>query len=670
MEFQKIAVIGAGLMGHGIAEVMALTGFEVNLNDVSSEFLSKGKENIEKSLARMQSGGKITPENVAATMSRIHFSPDLKASVSDVDLVIEAIPEVLDLKKHVITEIEAASKPDTVLASNTSNFRITELQEASSRPEKIVGMHFFNPPVVLKLVEVVKGEKTDDAVFESIFDLCKKIGKTPIKVLKDTPGFVVNRITAPSSLLNCLFLDKNVDSYDAIDRFAKNQGLPMGPYELMDYVGIDTVVHSLEYYSKELSPEYGKCKAFVSLMDQNKLGRKTGQGFYLWKEGKAQIPEGPPSDKVELMDVLAVELNEAIKLIEDDVASPDDIETGVRLGMNRPFGPISVAQGLTNAEVKAKLVDLSEKFDCSIFAPTKSIEEGKMREAISGQLKPAEEPKKEATEEATQPTQAPAPKPSEEEELVTLTKKGAVATICLNHGRLNLINSDVLTALNKKLHEVNRDREVFVVIVTGKGEVFSAGAELSQFFAGGIDFMQSSRQGHSVFKLLSELRKITIAEIKGYALGGGMELSLACDIRVSTPDAKLGFPELQRGLVPGWGGTQRMAKLVGASRAAYLILTSDRITGADAENIGLVSKLIEKEKIDDETFAFAESLSKKVAPGAAYLAKLLINKGSEMALDDGLIMESISMGLLYGTEDIKEGVSAFLQKREPVFKGK
>lgn len=678
MEFRKIAVIGAGLMGHGIAEVMALNGYETNLNDVSSEYLTKGKENIEKSLARMQSGGKISAEDAAATMGRIHFSPDLKASVSDVDLVIEAIPEVLDLKKNVITEIESASKPETILASNTSNFRITQLQEASTRPDKIVGMHFFNPPVVLKLVEVVKGAKTDDAVFDSIYELCRKIGKTPIKVLKDSPGFVVNRITAPSSLLNCLFLDNNLDSYDAIDRFARNQGLPMGPYELMDYVGVDTVVHSLEYYSKELSPEYGKCKAFVALMDQNKLGRKTGQGFYTWKDGKAQIPEGPPSDKVEIMDVLAVELNEAIKLIEDGVASPDDIETGVRLGMNRPFGPISVAQGLTNAEVKTKLNDLAQKFDCTIFSPAKSIEEGRMLDAISGKAKPVEESKQEPAESpqpsedttSSEPPTEEKPEESGGDELVTLVKKGAVAKISLNNGRLNLLSADVLKALNRKLHEVNRDKEVFVVIVSGKGEVFSAGAELSQFFAGGIDFMQSSRQGHSVFKLLSELRKITIAEIKGYALGGGLELSLACDIRVSTPDAKIGFPELSRGLVPGWGGTQRMTKLIGASRAAYLILTSDRITGTDAEKIGLVSKLFEKDKIEEETFALAESLSKKVAPGAAYLAKLLINKGSDMALDDGLTMESISMGLLYSTEDLREGVSAFLQKRDPEFKGK
>lgn len=658
-------------MGHGIAEVMALSGYQVNLNDVSTEFLSKGKDNIEKSLSRMQAGGKITPENLAATIARINFSPDLKASVSEADLIIEAIPEVLELKKHVIADIESACRSDAIIASNTSNFRITELQEGTARPERLVGMHFFNPPVVLKLVEVVKGAKTDDAVFNDIYDLCKKIGKTPIKVLKDTPGFVVNRITAPSSLLNCLFLDKNIDTCDAIDRFARNQGLPMGPYELMDYVGIDTVVHSLEYYSKELSPEYGKCKAFVSLMDQNKLGRKTGQGFYLWKDGKAQIPEGEPSTKVELMDVLAVELNEAVKLIEAGVASPDDIETGVRLGMNRPFGPISVAQGLTNAEVKQKLEELSEKFECSIFAPAPSIESGKLREAIANQPKPEQEVKKEEAAPTASPTAAAAPSlQSGSDELVTLTKNGAVSTISLNNGRLNLLSSEVISALGRKLHEVDNDKETFVVIVTGTGEVFSAGAELSQFFAGGIDFMQSSRHGHSVFKMLSEIRKITIAEIKGYALGGGLELSLACDIRFSTPDAKIGFPELQRGLVPGWGGTQRLAKLLGTSRASYMILTADRITGSDAEKIGLVSKLFEKDKIDEETRNFAQDLSRKVAPGAAYLAKLLINKGAESALDDGLAMESIGMGLLYGTEDLREGISAFMQKREPKFKGK
>ncbi|MFG1414796.1 MAG: 3-hydroxyacyl-CoA dehydrogenase NAD-binding domain-containing protein [Thermoplasmataceae archaeon] len=658
LEIKNATVIGAGIMGHGIAEVLALSGLNVVVNDVSQDFLDRARQNVQSSLARMKEGGKINESVMNDTLARLSFSTDIKNSVAKADIIVEAVPEVLDIKKSVIKEVESSCSPDAIIASNTSNFRITELQEGSVRPKRIVGMHFFNPPVVLKLVEVVKGEKTDNQTFEAVYDLSRKIGKTPIRVVKDSPGFVVNRINAPESLFFCLLLDRKIDSPASIDIFARSQGLPMGPYELMDYVGIDTVVHSLEYYAKELSPEYGKCMIFRQMMEQNKLGRKTGHGFYTWESGKAQIPSGEPSSKVELMDVLAIELNEAVKLIEEGVASPEDIETGVRLGMNRPFGPISVAQGLTNAEIKKKLEDLSARFESTVFAPARSIAEGKLNEAISGKTGAGQEEK------------PAAPKTEVHDEPVFMVKKDKVAIVYLNNGRLNLLNAAVLDGLEKTLHEIRDDREVNVVVVTGKGTVFSAGAELSQFFSGGIDFMQASRHGQSIFRLLSEMNKITIAEIKGYALGGGFELSLACDIRVSSPDAKIGFPELQRGLVPGWGGTQRLAKLVGASRASYLILTAERITGKEAFDMGIVTRTFGADTIDDDVLKFAHDLSRKVAPGAAFLAKLLVNKGSETSLDDGLTMEAISMGLVYGTEDLKEGISSFLQKREPEFKGR
>ena len=659
LEIKNAAVIGAGIMGHGIAEVLALSGLNVVLNDVSQDFLDRARQNVLSSLSRMKESGKLNEPVMNDALAKLTFSTDIRNSVAKADIIIEAVPEVLDIKKSVIREVESSCSPDAIIASNTSNFRITELQDGSVRPHRIVGMHFFNPPVVLKLVEVVKGEKTDDQTFEAVFDLSRKIGKTPIRVVKDSPGFVVNRINAPESLFFCLLLDRKIDSPSSIDIFARSQGLPMGPYELMDYVGIDTVVHSLEYYAKELSPEYGKCMIYKQMMEQNRLGRKTGHGFYTWENGKAQIPSGEPSSKVELMDVLAIELNEAVKLIEEGVASPEDIETGVRLGMNRPFGPISVAQGLTNAEIKKKLEDLSARFESTVFAPSKSIAEGKLKEAISGKITPKQENKPVSPETQTQGNDP-----------VFMVKKDKIAIVYLNNGRLNLLNAAVLDGLEKTFLEIREDKEINVVVVTGKGTVFSAGAELSQFFSGGIDFMQASRHGQSVFRLLSEMNKITIAEIKGYALGGGFELSLACDIRVSSPDAKIGFPELQRGLVPGWGGTQRLSKLIGSSRASYLILTAERITGKEALDMGIVTRTFGAETIDDDVLNFAHDLSRKVAPGAAYLAKLLINKGSETSLDDGLTMEAISMGLVYGTEDLKEGISAFLQKREPEFKGR
>ena len=189
-------------------------------------------------------------------------------------------PEILDLKKDVFKKIEGAALPSCILATNTSNIRITEIADSLKNPERLVGMHFFNPPVIMKLVEVIKGEKTSESAFQSVFDFAKKLGKTAIKVNKDTAGFVVNRISAPESLFFSLIVDRKMDKPEAVDAFAKSQGLPMGPYELMDYVGVDTVFHSLEYYSRELDPDYGKAKIIGDMIKEKKLGSKTGQGFY------------------------------------------------------------------------------------------------------------------------------------------------------------------------------------------------------------------------------------------------------------------------------------------------------------------------------------------------------------------------------------------------------
>lgn len=665
LEIKKIAVIGSGLMGHGIAEVFALSGFEVRIEDAFPEALEKAKAAIGNSIEKLVKSGRVDQEKGNATKARISYFSQMEPAVKDADFIIEAVPELLELKKQVFSDIDKFAKPDAIVASNTSNIKISSLAENMKHPENVVGMHFFNPPVVLKLVEVIKGEKTSQKVFDETFELSRKIGKTPIRVLKDSPGFVVNRINAPESLFFCLVLDRKVAKPEEVDTFARGQGLPMGPYELMDYVGIDTVVHSLDYYAQELSPEYGKCRAFRTMYESRNLGLKTGKGFYNWKEGHAEITKVQPTEKLELMDVLAVELNEAVKLIEEKVALPGDIEIGVKLGMNRPFGPISVAEGLTNAEVKKKLETLAANYGTSIFEPAESIKKGKLKDIIS--IKSFDDNGKTAAEHEAPSASTPA---SGESTVIMEKLPGKVARLSINNTKNNLLSSEVLSDLEKNILALWNDREVNVIIVTGKGPVFSAGAQLSQFFPGSMDFMEHSRKGERTFRLLSEIPKITIAEMKGYTLGGGFELSLACDLRVGTEDVQIGFPEVTLGLVPGWGGTQRLPRLLGTSRASYLILTGTRFSGKDAFDMGIVNRLFPKEHVDEETLKFAEDLAQKAAPTAAALAKRLINKGSEVPMDAGLEMESIAMGLLYGTEDLKEGISAFLQKRKPEYPGR
>ena len=662
MEISKVTVVGAGDMGHGIAELFAVNGFDVTLADKFPKALEKAKERIAASLDRMVERGKLTRAQADAAIGRVAYAGETAGAVARADLVVEAVPESPDLKREVFREVSQHAPRGAILASNTSNIRISDLAEAASAPERVVGMHFFNPPMVMKLVEIIPGVKTDPAVEQAAADVCGRIGRTPVKVLKDSPGFIVNRINAADTLFFCLVLDKGLASPAEVDTFARGQGLPMGPYELMDFVGVDVAADSLAYFAQALSPEYGKGRHFATMAKSGLLGKKSGKGFYDWSSGKADIPKVAATEKISIMDIFALEINEAVKLIEEGVAAPDDVEKSVTLGMNRPFGPISVAKDLSNAEVKSKLEELAKGFDCQVFAPARSIVEGKLRDAVEGRLAKGE---KGAAKPGAQPARA------ESNEVVRLERLPAgVARIVLNRPKFNMINGEMLEGLDRAITELSADQETRVVLVTGEGGVFSSGADLSQFISGSVAFMEFARRGARTMKRLAEMPKLTIAVLKGYALGGALELALSCDLRMATEDVEMGFPELTRGLVPAWSGSQRLPRLLGMSEASALILTGERVKGRRAFEIGLVSKMIPPGDPDEFAEQYAAQLASSLAPVAVMLAKRLINKGAEAPLDDGLEMEAMAAGLLYGTEDLKEGISAFLGKRKPEFKGK
>ncbi|MGC9166407.1 MAG: 3-hydroxyacyl-CoA dehydrogenase NAD-binding domain-containing protein [Thermoplasmata archaeon] len=666
MEIKNIAVIGSGEMGHGIAEVFAIKGYSVNLEDISEEILKKAKDQIFESLKKLEEKGKLGKEKAEDVLSRINFTTNFQDAVKDADLVIEAVPEKEDLKKKIFADLEKYTRNDAILTSNTSNIRITDIAKDLKYKDRVAGLHFFNPPVMMKLVEVIKGEETSENTINILMDIVKKIDKTPVRVNKDSPGFIVNRINAPDMLFFCLLIENNVATPEEIDAFAKMQGLPMGPYELIDYVGIDVVYHSMEYYARTLNPDYAKCNVYKDLYSKGYLGKKTVRGFYDWSQGRPKIDTNKATDKVSLLDLFAIEINEAVKLIEEDVANPEDIETAVKLGLNRPFGPISVAKSLTNAEVKEKLEELANRFKNSVFEPAETIKQGKMRDAIDGLLK--KEKKKETTGISIAQVKEETKSKQEYSTIILEKYPFKVAKIILNRPKNNTITGELLDELENAIRSLWNDPEVNVIVIAGSGERFSAGAELSQYFPSSFSFLEFSRKGERVFRLLSEIPKITIASIKGVALGGGFELAISCDLRVSSPDAQLGFPEVTLGLIPAWGGSNRLAKLIGISRAMDLIITGRRINGKDAYEWGIVNRL--SDNPDEESMNLAKSIAENSAPISAALAKRIINKGTEIPMDVGLEMESIAAGLVFSTEDLKEGISSFLQKKKPEYKGR
>ena len=284
MEIREVTVLGAGLMGHGIAQVAAqVAKYEVSLRDVKQEFLDNGMEMIRGSLQKFLDKEKISKEEMNKILGRIHTTVNLREAVANADLIIEAVPENVDIKKTVIIEVDRVAKRDAIIASNTSSVSITLLASFVRRPERFCGMHFFNPPQLMSLVEVVRGAKTSDETVDVVVAAAKKMGKNPI-VVKDSPGFVVNRVLVPVLNEAVYLVWEGVAGSDEIDE-AVRLGLnwPMGPLRLLDYVGLDTTLAMMKVFQKELGDvKFQPCPLLEQMVKAGLLGRKRGRGFYVW----------------------------------------------------------------------------------------------------------------------------------------------------------------------------------------------------------------------------------------------------------------------------------------------------------------------------------------------------------------------------------------------------
>jgi len=375
-KIRRTAVIGSGAMGHGITQLLAMNGFEVTMVDINDEILQKAKEKIKWSLGKFVEKKRIRQEDADATLARVTTTTSYEQAAKDIDFAVEASPENMDLKKTIFAKLDSVAPAHAILASNTSTLSITEMGKATKRPDKVAGMHFFNPPQFMALVEVIKGESTSQETMSALTELAKKLGKTPIIVRKDVRGFVVNRILG--AVFNEAFwaFHRKEATKEGIDASVKyTGGFPMGWFELGDFVGLDIAYEVGKILYEAYGERFKPCQEVIEpLVKEKKLGQKTGVGFYDWTKGRPRIPFNL-LDEYDVDRSWAVAVNEAAWLIHDDAANPVDIDTGMKLGTYWPSGPCEYADRTGLDTMLNKLRELHAKYGMEMYKPCPLLED-------------------------------------------------------------------------------------------------------------------------------------------------------------------------------------------------------------------------------------------------------------------------------------------------------
>jgi len=371
MADKKIAVIGAGLMGNGIAQVSIMAGYEVVLVDIKDEFVDKGYANIEVGIKKLEAKGKLG-EGVSAAdvMARCSKSIDLASAVKDVDIVVEAVIEKMDIKKQVSKTVMDNGPSHIIFASNTSTMSITEIGKDCGAPDRVCGLHFFNPVPLMRLIEVIRSESSSDETIKIITEYAQVLpclrGKRFIaEVLKDRPGFIVNRLNAPAQIYMNWVFDTAAEKGIPWEQIEGDAGklMPMGPCVLTDYVGIDTAVHTQRYYAETLSPDFAPGKVISKFMEEGNLGAKTGKGFFDWSQGRPNPDKSVKAGLFSIENTMAILLNEGCRILDEGIAAGYKVIDDANMaGMNTP-GPFGMGknQYAKWAEMLEKLADETGK---------------------------------------------------------------------------------------------------------------------------------------------------------------------------------------------------------------------------------------------------------------------------------------------------------------------
>ncbi len=694
----KAAVVGAGTMGGQIAQTIAAAGFPVILKDINQDLVQAGLDEARKvtegQVGKLVKKERITAEQGAAQIEEILGRIEGRTSYGafgDVDFVIEAVPERMDIKQAVFAELDAVTPGHAILASNTSSLSIGEIGEATTRPDKVVGFHYFYPASVMPLVEIVEGEETSPDTVTAALTFAQAIRKQPIACL-EVPGFVVNRILMAGMSEIWREQEEKKLSIKAMDEGIGAAGVvPMGPYFLVNLLGLDTVLHVAEH----VTAAYGEDRFYVpkgmkKLVSDGKLGAKTGgDGFYS-PTGEPNLKDDSEPDVAELVELLTLKtFTEACLVLQEGVATHRDIDFGMmagagldpRRGLMPPFMKADV-EGLDS--VLERLENAAERYGERFTPPTilrRLVAQGRLGQK-SGQgfyAYPQPDAEQPAASSSTFASSSKVDDDAKAEVVKLETRPDGVAIAWLANGQMNSISPQVIEDLGKVWQQVKdsaaQDGQAPVhalVIASSNPFLFSAGADIKAFTSMDIDSGPPAQQLiHAAHALLREFETAgvaTIAAVNGLAFGGGCELAMACDVRIAARSATFGQPEIKLGIIPGFGGTQRLPRLVGENKALEMNLVGDPIMAEEAFELGLVNRMVEDHELLDTALSWARKLAAQAPLALEQIKRIGSHPPGD--LDAGIEAEKQGFATAFASEDAKEGIAAFLGKRAPRFQGR
>ncbi|MDA0667352.1 MAG: 3-hydroxyacyl-CoA dehydrogenase NAD-binding domain-containing protein [Planctomycetota bacterium] len=670
---KKFAVIGAGNMGSGIAQKIATEGHPCILVDLDDEKVERGMNIIRDLLAQGVERKVFRPQQVENILSNLRGTSDW-SELADVDLVIEAVFEDVDVKRSVFERLSKNCKDTAILATNTSSFYVRDLVNAVTHPERLIGLHYFFHPAKNRLVEVIGHEGTSPEVYAAAWASQEAIGKTPIWSA-DAPGFVVNRYFVPWVNEGVRLLGEGVANLATIDWAAKKAfGVGMGPFELMNVTGVPISMHAANTLGATLGDFYAPGQALVDFC-------ATGERNW---DLEGEVDESQYDAIADRM--LGVTFYVASKLVDEGVASVEDTDIGARVGLRWPAGPFEM---LNNAGIeRSRLLAEAVAGSYGLHLPKMLVNAGSHGIPI---------------------------------ELVSLNDVHGVGEVRFNRpATMNALDNTMLVQFDGKLQLARATGKPFVL--RGTGKAFVAGADI-KFFVDSLNndnysaIAEFAGYGQKLFATLAGGEHATVSRLHGLALGGGAEMALSTDYIVASPNAVIGFPETSIGIFPGLGGSQRLPRRIGYPLAKYLLYTGQMLDARTALSIGLIDDVADFAELDATCHSWAKKRSVEVRetptacsnpklqavwnffdqysvdeilsgeadcmgdPGlekavkrmgqksyhALKLCEALFVEGAHLELDRALELESRDLSTAFNHADAIEGLSALLEGRRPNF---